>query len=370
MKQLRSQSHRRVKPRIPVAYAGLLIIALVAVVGFAAFSPSTGSTDAAPTTTGAQATQAAPVSARVASAVLALRVADAGTRTATTQSVATESVTTDTADSQDDSEDAATDGASVPATETTSAQASTLQSASADTTPPLLKITSPHDGDTVESKIVEFRGTVEKGAHVRSGPFEAEVSDDGTWSISLTVVAGANGASFTATDSAGNTSSARIVVTYSPPQTTTTKASTPATTNPPSSTATTTTTKAASTSSKWSPNWPADAGGIRDVEAWRSLVSQYWAADRVDCVLGIIQLESRGDPTAYNSSYGASGLMQHLVKYWPGRATSAGFEDANGLVASPFNGEANIAAGAAIAGSGSNWYAPWGSLPSYGSCSG
>jgi hypothetical protein len=360
MKQLKSQQQRRVKPRIPIAYAGLLIIALVAVVGFAAFSPSIGSTDAAPTTTGAQAIQAVPISARVASAVLALRVADAGTRTATTQSV-------ETAYAQDDTEDAAaTDGA--PATETTTAQASTLQSASADTTPPSFKITSPHDGDAVDSKIVEFKGTVEKGATVHSGPFEAEVNDDGTWSISLTVVAGANGASFTATDSAGNRSSARIVVNYSPPQTTTTKASTPATTKPPSSTATTTT-KASSTSSKWSPNWPADAGGIRDVEVWRSLVSQYWAADRVDCVLGIIQRESKGNPTAYNSSYGASGLMQHLIKYWHGRAASAGFKDANGLVASPYNGEANIAAGAAIAGSGSNWYAPWSSLPSYGTCS-
>jgi soluble lytic murein transglycosylase-like protein len=103
---------------------------------------------------------------------------------------------------------------------------------------------------------------------------------------------------------------------------------------------------------------------------WRPLVARYWAADRVDCVLGIILRESRGDPRAYNSRYGASGLMQHLIKYWPGRAASAGFKDSNGLVASPYNGEANIAAGAAIAGSGSNWYAPWSRLPTYGSCSG
>ncbi|MEN8239062.1 MAG: hypothetical protein ABFR53_07670, partial [Actinomycetota bacterium] len=66
------------RPRVPVAYAGLLVIALVAVIGFAAFSPSGGATDTAPTTTGVEASAAAPMSARVASAVLAIRVTNAG----------------------------------------------------------------------------------------------------------------------------------------------------------------------------------------------------------------------------------------------------------------------------------------------------
>ena len=379
MKKLTTETRRRVGPRVPIAYASLLLIALIAVVGFAAFSPSNGSTDAVPTTTGVDVNAAVlPMSARVASAVLAIRVADAGTRTATTQTGGADSVGTDTADSQGtgdaaQGDAAATEDATVSVeSSTTAPPIAAVQSAPADTTPPSFKITSPHDGDTVDSTIVEFKGTVERGASVRSGPFEATVNDDGTWSISLAVVAGANGASLTATDSAGNTTSARIVVHYTPP-TTTTKTPTPTTTKAPSSTATTTTTTKASsttTSSKWSPNWPADAGGIRDVEAWRSLVGKYWAADRVDCVLGIIQRESRGDPTAYNSSSGASGLMQHLIKYWSGRASSAGFKDSNGLVASPYSGEANIAAGAAIAGSGSNWYAPWSRLTTYGSCSG
>ena len=374
MKKFTTETRRRVRPRVPIAYASLLLIALIAVVGFAAFSPSNGSTKATPTTTSIDADAAVlPMSARVASAVLAIRVADAGTRTATTQTGEVDSVETDTSDSQGADDDAAaTEDATVSVeSTTTAAPTAAVQSAPADTTPPSFEITSPHDGDTVDSKIVEFKGTVERGASVRSGPFEATVNDDGTWSISLAVVSGANGASLTATDAAGNTTSARIVVHYSPP-TTTTKAPTPTTTKPPSSSAATTTTKASSTttSSKWSPSWPADAGGIRDVEAWRSLVAKYWAADRVDCVLGIIQRESKGDPTAYNSSSGASGLMQHLIKYWSGRAASAGFKDSNGLVASPYNGEANIAAGAAIAGSGSNWFAPWSRLTTYGSCSG
>ena len=101
-------------------------------------------------------------------------------------------------------------------------------------------------------------------------------------------------------------------------------------------------------------------------------MAKYWRSDQVDCVLGIIKRESRGDPTAYNSSFGASGLMQHLAKYWPSRAKGAGFVDSSGKVASPFNGAANIAAGKWLAdyyeGRGKNWWVPWSRLPTYGSC--
>jgi hypothetical protein len=189
------------------------------------------------------------------------------------------------------------------------------------------------------------------------------MAENGDWQLTLMVEDGDTGASFTATDDAGNKASIRIVVHYDAPQaTTTTRATT--TTKP----ASTTTTTQGSTSSKWSPNWPADSGGIRNVEYWRSTVEKYWAADRVDCVLGIIKKESRGDPRAYNSYSGAEGLMQHLSKYWKSRAAAAGFRDSNGLYASPYNAEANIAAGAQIAGSGSNWYIPWSFTPAYGSC--
>jgi hypothetical protein len=351
--------------RVPIAYASLLVVALVTVIGFAAFSPSDGA-DATDAATEANSVDA-PITARVAAAVLAIRTSGPGEETDTTPASEPASVGTVTvAEASDDVDvsDEDPDSVSVEATPTTTV--------TTDTTPPSFTIASPHNGDTIETSIVEFRGTVEKGATVRSGPFDAQVNDDGTWSISLALIAGDNGAALTATDSAGNTTTERIVVNYSPPQTKTTTAPATTTTKAQSSTATTTTTKASSpsTSSQWSPNWPADAGGIRDVEQWRSTVARYWAADRVDCVLGIIYRESKGDPRAYNSRYGASGLMQHLIKYWPGRAASAGFKDSNGLVASPYNGEANIAAGAAIAGSGSNWYAPWSRLPNYGTCSG
>jgi len=383
MKHPTTRTRRRGQPRVPIAYASLLVIALVAIVGFAAFSPSVGSSERTDATIAADtvATSAAqPVSARVASAILAIRVSNPEARTAapraseTTVEPSTErpNATADTADPSA----ASTTAAAAPQAPATTAPAEP-QSAPADTTPPSFTIASPHDGDSVESKLVTFSGTVEQGASVRSGPYEAQVDDDGTWSLKLTLAPGDNGASFTATDAAGNTATGRIVVTYIPPKTTTTKPAAPTTTKPaaptttkpPSSPTTTTTTKATSSSSKWSPNWPADAAGIRDVEAWRPLVAQYWAADRVDCVLGLIKRESRGNPQAYNSSTGASGLLQHLIKYWNGRAASAGFKDSNGLVASPYNAEANIAAAAAIA-TGSRWWSPWGSLPTYGSCSG
>ena len=70
------------------------------------------------------------------------------------------------------------------------------------------------------------------------------------------------------------------------------------------------------------------------------------------------------------------GLMQHLLRYWPVRAEGAGFIDDNGLLADPFNAEANIAAGAWLADHSDNpdpaknryWYDPWTSLPDYGTC--
>jgi len=376
----------------------------MAVVGFAAFSPG-ASPVTEDTATTISPTPEPDVSARVASAVLALRVTESESRIATTVTVApgattttvesaqTEASTTTTAPQATTTEaleaadepaaDESSDATLAAATATTAAPTTTKPG---DTTPPPIKITSHDDGDTVTSRIVTFSGTSEAGAKVVSGPFAATMSDNGSWTIKLAVIDGANGAKFTATDKAGNSASARIVVNYDEPSSspTTTKAAT--TTTKPAAAATTTTTKPAaaattttkaSTSSKWSPNWPADSGGSRNVEAWRSTVEKYWPASRVDCVLGIIKRESNGDPRAYNSSSSAEGLMQHLSKYWVSRAQGAGFVDGNGLVASPFNGAANIAAGAYLGnyydGAIGQWWNPWksgsgGFTANYGSC--
>ena len=346
----------RVRPRVPLAYAGLLIIALVAVIGFAAFSPSSDeAADVIPLEDQAE-PEASTASARVASAVLALRVSDAESRTATTTAGETSASTTSSSTTTTEDvavESLAADTTSSEAPSTT--EAPTTTAAPRDTTAPSLSITSHDDGDTVTDRIVTFRGTSEKGASVFSGPYDADVDSDGDWSLRLVMTSGANGAQFTARDGAGNETTKRIVVYYEPPSATTT-------TQP------TTTTTSGSSSPKWSPLWPADAGGRRNVEAWRPLVAQYWPADLVDCALNIIQAESEGDPRAYNSRTKAEGLFQHLSKYWKGRAAAAGFRDSNGLYASPYNAEANIAAAWLIASGSNPWHRPWTVNPYHGNC--
>ncbi len=369
----------------------------MAVIGLAAFSPGTVSADDGAQTT-AVAVAAPAVSARVASAVLAVRVTDAGTRVATpivprattTTGAPVQAETLNIAETGNTVFDATATTAPATTAPPTTAPPTTEQQAAAttaattppttkpgDTTPPPITITSPRDKANVTDRLVTFSGTSEPGATVVSGPYAATMSDDGSWTIKLAVSDGANGAKFTATDDAGNTATASIVVYYDEPTTTTTTPAT-TTTKPATTTTTpaTTTTTSGSSNSKWSPNWPADAGGTRSIESWRTTVEKYWPADRVDCALGIIKRESNGDPRAFNSSTSAEGLMQHLSKYWTSRAKGAGFVDGNGLVASPYNGEANIAAGAFLANyydsATGQWWNPWKSggkfTATYGSC--
>lgn len=353
------------RSRIPLAYAGLLVIALVAVLGFAAFGTGAPWHTA---TTAAEApvslSTAEPISARVASAVLALAVTPQpeATQAPTSQAAPDASTTAapPTVAATIDSPTATTTETAAPATTTTTAR---------DATPPRLEVDAPADGATVNTRVVTFRGTTERGADVFSGPFAAEVEENGSWQLALVLAVGENGAIITARDAAGNETEVRLAVTYEP-ATTTTRA--PATTTTSGGGATTTT----APSPQYSPLWPPDSPGRRNVEQWRDEVAAYWPADRVDCALGLILRESHGDPSAYNSSSAVAGLFQHRVPYWAGRAAGAGFVDSNGLVASPFHGEANIAAAAYLANyydSRSFWAVPWGfyaeeDLPSYGTC--
>ncbi len=363
------------RSRIPLVLAGLLIIALIATIGLAAFTP--GSTASAPESSPVETLDMdLPISGRVASAVLALAVVpvrDADLATSTTLAVAEPAPDTtgseDAAESTTVAPDPTTSSSTTqPETTTTTAEAVAAQTAPTDTTPPALQIVYPKDGATVTSRVVEFRGVTERGASVASGPYDADTDGDGDWALNLVLASGANGAAFTARDAAGNETTVRIVVNYDPPEstTTTTKAAS-TTTKPPSGE--TTTTKAPSTttttkapSSGYSPQWPADSGGSRDVESWRADVARHWDANKVDCVLGLIKLESGGNPAASNGGR-YLGLLQHSSNYWASRAKGAGFVDSAGLVASPFNGEANIAAGAYLAGYyervGKDWRTPW-----------
>jgi hypothetical protein len=339
------------------AYVVPLGVIFIAFVGFAALSTSGDTGPSAAVNTVDQ--TELPVRARVAAAVFAARF------------------------ETNLEEEAAVTAETRAAAPTTTTSAPTTASATAttprDTEPPAFRITSPNDGAEVDTRVVRFEGTVEPGADVFTGRFFATVTEEGDWELPLTLLPGANIARITASDPAGNETTVRLIVNYTPPKSTTTtnppRKSTTTTTKAPAKTTTTTKASATTTTqpaSEWSPNWPADAGGTRNVEQWRSEVEAHWPANRVDCVLGIIKKESRGDPRARNTAHDTRGLMQHLIKYWKGRATGAGFIDGNGLVANPYNGEANIAAGAYLADYydrlGKNWWSPWGGLPSYGSC--
>ena len=64
--------------------------------------------------------------------------------------------------------------------------------------------------------------------------------------------------------------------------------------------------------------------------------------------------ESHYEPKAYNSYSGASGIFQHLRRYWPGRADSFGFDGW-----SAFNARANIMVTMRMVHRLGSW-SPWG----------
>ena len=70
-----------------------------------------------------------------------------------------------------------------------------------------------------------------------------------------------------------------------------------------------------------------------NVERWRSDVrgalAEYGLSDEEDRFMRVMWCESRGDPDAVNAESGASGLMQHIPRYWDERARAAGFQGAS-----------------------------------------
>jgi hypothetical protein len=82
---------------------------------------------------------------------------------------------------------------------------------------PPLSVTYPEPGAVVAEQSLRFEGTTEPGAVVAAGPYEADVNEDGHWSIVLLLNPGGNLASFTSTDAAGNVSTATVSVTYEVP---------------------------------------------------------------------------------------------------------------------------------------------------------
>lgn len=91
-------------------------------------------------------------------------------------------------------------------------------------------------------------------------------------------------------------------------------------------------------------NVPGDAAG------WLSLVEAYFAPADVSRALWVIHCESSGNPNAVHGSSGASGLFQHLPKFWDDRSSKAGRSGASIL-----DPDANVAVAAWLVYSGGGW---------------
>lgn len=76
------------------------------------------------------------------------------------------------------------------------------------------------------------------------------------------------------------------------------------------------------------PRGPFTPSWSGSVEQWRPLVTEYFG-DLADHAMCVLTHESGGNPNAYNSSSGASGLFQHLPKYWSARSAKAGWAGAS-----------------------------------------
>ena len=80
------------------------------------------------------------------------------------------------------------------------------------------------------------------------------------------------------------------------------------------------------------------------VEQWRPLVATYFRPGDVDRALRIMRCESGGDPNImhdFSNPASASGLFQHLGKYWATRSAAAGYAGV-----SIFDPTANVATAA------------------------
>ncbi len=88
----------------------------------------------------------------------------------------------------------------------------------------------------------------------------------------------------------------------------------------------------------------------RNVETWRPLVEAHFAPTDVARALRVIGCESSGDPDAKNPRSSASGLFQHLGRFWPERSVKAGLAGAD-----IFDPEANVAVAAWLVYQGGGW---------------
>lgn len=138
--------------------------------------------------------------------------------------------------------------------------------------------------------------------------------------------------------------------------TTTTTTVTVATTTTTTVAATTTTTAPATTTTTAAPTTTTTTPGSgtydvpADVLPWVGLVEAYFAAADVEQALWVIHCESNGNPNAVNPTSSASGLFQHLPRFWDERSAAAGFAGAN-----IFDPTANVGVASWLVYEGGGW---------------
>lgn len=98
------------------------------------------------------------------------------------------------------------------------------------------------------------------------------------------------------------------------------------------------------------PAAPAAKLAPRNVEVWRPLVEAHFAPGDVSRALAVISCESSGDPNAKNPRSSASGLFQHLGRFWAERSVKAGLAGAD-----IFDPSANVAVAAWLVYEGGGW---------------
>lgn len=145
--------------------------------------------------------------------VLVLAACGSQDSTQTSTAASTTTATTTTATTAPTTTPPPTTATTEPTTTTTT----TTTTAAPDVTPPELVVTDPQPGATVTTGTYRFSGATEPGCTViAAGRYQADVDEDGNWSIVLVLNEGGNVATFTATDEAGNTTTTRIPLYYEP----------------------------------------------------------------------------------------------------------------------------------------------------------
>ncbi|MEE8491773.1 MAG: transglycosylase SLT domain-containing protein [Acidimicrobiia bacterium] len=140
------------------------------------------------------------------------------------------------------------------------------------------------------------------------------------------------------------------LLTLEAPTTTTTSTTTTTTVPPTTTTTSTSTTTTTTTVAVTTTTYPRPTSAPLPPETVYALVAAYFQPEDVERAVLIVWCESRYDASAVNPSSGASGLFQHIPRFWSERSQKAGWAGAD-----IFDPEANTAVAAWLRYSSGDW---------------